>query len=40
MIDIVIFKNMFTEFVFGKWLIMASCVYGLFRLVKMLVVNR
>lgn len=28
------------DFYFTKWLFMASCVYGLFRLCKLLILNR
>lgn len=40
MIDLTIFKNIFTEFYFGKWLFMASCFYGLMKLIGKLVLNK
>lgn len=40
MIDLTIFKNLFTEYYFSKYLFMASCLYGLFRLVGKLILNK
>lgn len=35
MIYINIFKSLFTDFYFGKWLIIASTFFGLFNLIKL-----
>lgn len=40
MIDINIFTNLFTEYYFSRYLFMASCLYGLFRLVGKLILNK
>ena len=37
MIDINIFTEMFTEFYFGKWLIIGSAVYGMMKCIKILI---
>lgn len=40
MIDITILKNIFTEYYFSKYLFMASCIYGIFRLIGKLTLNK
>lgn len=40
MISIEIFKNILTEYYFSKYLFMASCIYGLFRLIGKLTLNK
>lgn len=36
MIDINIFTSLFTNFYFGKWLVIGATVYGLMNLIKMI----
>lgn len=40
MLDITIFTRLFTEYYFSRWLFMASCFYGIFRLVGKLILNK
>ena len=40
MITLEIFKNMFTQFYFGPYLMVAIGVYGTFKLVERLIINR
>lgn len=34
MLDINIFKSLFTDFYFGKWLILGGTLYGIMKLIK------
>ena len=40
MIDITIFTNMFTQFYFGKYLLIGIGVYGTFKIVERLILNK